>query len=112
MPLSCSCRHRPAMLAAAALLAAVSAGCGGDGASPAASEAAASFEAVAAVEPSDGADASSSESTGSARKGYEAAAAAYERVEAPVGGDTAFGKAEIAAVQEAFDKLGDELSSL
>jgi hypothetical protein len=97
------------MYAAAAFVAAISAGCGGDGASPAGSEPGGDLVSVAASE-----DAATelSGSAGSAQNGYEKAAVAFERIASPAGGETPIGLAEIAAVQEAVDKIGDELTSL
>jgi hypothetical protein len=109
MRVSCACRRQHAMYAAAAFVAAISAGCGGDGASPAGSEPGRDLVSVAASE-----DAASEPSgaAGSAQNGYEKAAVAYDRIESPAGGEMPIGRAEIAAVQEAVDKIGDELSSL
>jgi hypothetical protein len=112
MSLLYSLRRSQATYAAAALLAAMSTGCGGNGVQPETSEAGTGPQVIAASEPADDADAAPSGSTGSARDGYEKAAAAYDRIEAPVGGEAAIGAAAIAAVQAVFDKLGDELSSL
>jgi hypothetical protein len=48
---------------------------------------------------------------GSVQAALDEAATAYDRVDAPAGGKTVIGAAAIAAVQAAFDRIGDDASS-